>query len=90
MWTFAGIRMEENSCISWVKNWSDRFTSRVLHDLIPFLLISGDAMHTFMNDNWKAISQEFGDPMLEKPVEKIFTAMKTYLRSQPLDEIANV
>ncbi|XP_026733516.1 circadian clock-controlled protein-like [Trichoplusia ni] len=49
-----------------------------------------DAMHTFMNDNWKAISQEFGDPMLEKPVEKIFTAMKTYLRSQPLDEIANV
>lgn len=47
-------------------------------------------MHTFMNENWKAISQEFGDPMLEKPMEKIYNAIKTYLKSQPLEDIANV
>ncbi|KAJ8723377.1 hypothetical protein PYW08_003289 [Mythimna loreyi] len=49
-----------------------------------------DAMHSFMNENWKAISQEFGTPTIEKPVLKIYTAIKTYLRSQPLEEIANV
>ncbi|KAF9420005.1 hypothetical protein HW555_003599 [Spodoptera exigua] len=49
-----------------------------------------DAMLTFMNENWKAISQEFGNPMLDKPVQKIYNAIKTYLRSQPLEEIAVV
>uniref|UniRef100_D2SNY3 DUF233 protein n=1 Tax=Heliothis virescens TaxID=7102 RepID=D2SNY3_HELVI len=49
-----------------------------------------DAMLTFMNDNWKLISQEFGTPIVEKPVQKIYAAIKTYLRSQPLAEITNV
>ncbi|XP_050563287.1 circadian clock-controlled protein daywake-like [Spodoptera frugiperda] len=49
-----------------------------------------DAMHTFMNDNWKAISQEFGNPMLDKPIQKIYTAIKIFLKSQPLEEIAVV
>ncbi|CAH1636530.1 unnamed protein product [Spodoptera littoralis] len=49
-----------------------------------------DAMLTFMNENWKAISQEFGNPMLEKPVQKIYNAIKIYLKSQPLEEIAIV
>ncbi|PZC76677.1 hypothetical protein B5X24_HaOG204360 [Helicoverpa armigera] len=49
-----------------------------------------DAMLSFMNENWKAISQEFGNPIIEKPIQKIYTAIKTYLRSQPIAEITNV
>ncbi|KAJ8716588.1 hypothetical protein PYW07_003215 [Mythimna separata] len=49
-----------------------------------------DAMHSFMNENWKAISQEFGTPTIEKPVQKIYTCIKDYLLSQPLEEIAIV
>ncbi|KAH9630145.1 hypothetical protein HF086_004851 [Spodoptera exigua] len=33
---------------------------------------------------------KFGNPMLDKPVQKIYNAIKTYLRSQPLEEIAVV
>lgn len=51
-------------------------------------IFSGDAMHSFMNDQWAIISKEFGVPMIEKPVNKIFNAIKTYLHSQPLEEIA--
>ncbi|XP_075975167.1 circadian clock-controlled protein daywake-like [Anticarsia gemmatalis] len=49
-----------------------------------------DTMHTFMNENWQAISQEFGNPMLEKPMQKIFTAIRKFLLAQALEDIAVV
>ncbi|XP_026319094.1 circadian clock-controlled protein-like [Hyposmocoma kahamanoa] len=50
--------------------------------------VLSDTMLRFMNDNWKIISVEFGGPMLEKPNKKIYESIKTYLRSQPLENIA--
>ncbi|KAJ0183224.1 hypothetical protein K1T71_001200 [Dendrolimus kikuchii] len=49
-----------------------------------------DTLHTFMNENWKALTQEFAVPVLEQPLNKIFSTMKTYLKSQPLEDIAVV
>lgn len=45
-------------------------------------------MHTFMNDNWKEISTEFGGPIIEAAFKKIFKNIRNYLRKQPLENIA--
>ncbi|XP_004932669.1 circadian clock-controlled protein daywake isoform X1 [Bombyx mori] len=50
----------------------------------------GDVMLTFMNQNWKALTQEFGKPLLEIPMEMVYNTVKTYLKSQPLEDIANL
>lgn len=55
-----------------------------------FIFVSGDAMLNFMNDNWKTMTLEFGLPIFDKPVQKIYNSVKTYLSSMPLEEIVNV
>ncbi|XP_053604488.1 circadian clock-controlled protein daywake-like [Plodia interpunctella] len=49
--------------------------------------VLSDTMHTFMNENWKALSVEFGTPMLESPNSKIFGVIKKFLRSKPLEDL---
>ena len=51
------------------------------------LFVTGDTMLKFMNENWKILSQEFGTTMLEKPNIKIYNALRTYMLSQPLENI---
>lgn len=64
---------------------------RMSHNIkINMYYFSGNTLHNFMNENWKALTQEFAVPMLEQPLNKMFTTMKTYLRSQPLEDIAVV
>lgn len=42
-----------------------------------------------MNQSWKLITQEFGEPVLEQPMQNIFTSIKSFLRAQPLEDITN-
>ncbi|KAM3965005.1 circadian clock-controlled protein daywake [Aphomia sociella] len=49
-----------------------------------------DTMHTFMNENWKALVQEFGRPLFEVPTARIFKSIKAYLKTHPLKEIVDV
>lgn len=48
-----------------------------------------DAMHKFMNEQWSLISDQFATPIMDRPLQKIFTAIQTYLRSQPLENIVS-
>ncbi|XP_072932367.1 circadian clock-controlled protein daywake-like [Epargyreus clarus] len=55
-------------------------------------LFNGDkrlstAMLKFMNENWRLLSETFGRPMLDKVHKEIFEAIKTYLRSVPMEEL---
>ncbi|KAL4713143.1 hypothetical protein ACJJTC_018788 [Scirpophaga incertulas] len=47
-----------------------------------------DALHKFMDDNWKQLSEEFGRPLLDSTNKEIFKVIKKYLKSQPLEEIS--
>ncbi|CAB3254680.1 unnamed protein product [Arctia plantaginis] len=87
------IKNENGKDVIDLKSYKFTYENRVnthfkLTNLFNGNKVLSDAMHSFMNDQWAAITQEFGIPMLEKPVKKIFNAIKTYLRSQPLEEIA--
>ena len=53
-------------------------------------VISGDVMLNFMNQNWKTLTDEFGTPVLDQPQQRIFNAIRDYLKAQPLEEIAIV
>ncbi|XP_013192569.2 circadian clock-controlled protein daywake [Amyelois transitella] len=50
--------------------------------------VLSDTLHNFMNENWKALSIEFGAPMLESPNAKIFNTLKKFFKAQPLEDIA--
>lgn len=47
-------------------------------------------MLMFLNDNWKQISAEFGRPMIDTAAKKLFKNMVTFLKNQPIADIANV
>ncbi|KAG6447735.1 hypothetical protein O3G_MSEX005138 [Manduca sexta] len=49
-----------------------------------------DVMLNFMNQNWKTLTDEFGTPVLDQPQQRIFNAIRDYLKAQPLEEIAIV
>ncbi|XP_049872279.1 circadian clock-controlled protein daywake-like [Pectinophora gossypiella] len=46
-----------------------------------------DTLFTFVSQNWKLLSREFGRPMLIKPIKKVYETLKLYLKSQPLDDL---
>ncbi|XP_046977944.1 circadian clock-controlled protein daywake-like [Vanessa cardui] len=49
--------------------------------------ISSLGMHTIINHNWKTISELYGRQMFDKFNDKIFNAVRTYLRSHPLEDL---
>nr|3E8T_A Chain A, Takeout-like protein 1 [Epiphyas postvittana]3E8W_A Chain A, Takeout-like protein 1 [Epiphyas postvittana]4G0S_A Chain A, Takeout-like protein 1 [Epiphyas postvittana]4G0S_B Chain B, Takeout-like protein 1 [Epiphyas postvittana] len=49
-----------------------------------------DTMLTFLNQNWKQVSEEFGKPVMEAAAKKIFKNIKHFLAKVPIAEIANV
>ncbi|CAH0720080.1 unnamed protein product, partial [Brenthis ino] len=46
-----------------------------------------DNMHAFLNENWILITQNFAKNMLDTAADKVYNAVKTYLRHHPLEEI---
>lgn len=46
-----------------------------------------DAMHFFINENWKQVVEEFGRPIIQEAYAIIFDSVKKFL-AQPLTDIA--
>ncbi|XP_075975237.1 circadian clock-controlled protein daywake-like [Anticarsia gemmatalis] len=49
-----------------------------------------EAMLTFLNDNWKQISSEFGQPLVNNVAKKLYKNIGVFFDKMPLNEIANV
>ncbi|KAJ0183223.1 hypothetical protein K1T71_001199 [Dendrolimus kikuchii] len=47
-----------------------------------------DSMHEALNSQWKSVSVDFGQPIVQTAVKKIFSNVKKFLKAQPLEEIA--
>ncbi|XP_038214045.1 circadian clock-controlled protein daywake-like [Zerene cesonia] len=47
----------------------------------------GETVLTFLNNNWKDVSSEFGRPMMEQQASQIFSHVVKYLSNSPVDEI---
>ncbi|KAL0880084.1 hypothetical protein ABMA27_002576 [Loxostege sticticalis] len=45
-----------------------------------------DAMLTFMNNNWKVLTEEFGAPLLQASHKVIFDSIKKYMATQLIEE----
>ncbi|XP_069357972.1 uncharacterized protein [Maniola hyperantus] len=50
--------------------------------------VKSDIAHDLVNRNWRTTSGSFGRCLFDKVNDKIFNAIKTYLRSFPLEDIA--
>ncbi|CAG9137437.1 unnamed protein product [Plutella xylostella] len=50
----------------------------------------GETMLTFINTNWKTLMTEFGKPVLDSAIKNVYSAIKTYLKNQPLQDIVNL
>ncbi|XP_013192557.1 circadian clock-controlled protein daywake [Amyelois transitella] len=46
-----------------------------------------EAMHAFLNDNWKQVSAEFGQPMLAVAAKKIYKNVEKYFEQNPIADI---
>ncbi|XP_047509451.1 circadian clock-controlled protein daywake-like [Pieris napi] len=46
-----------------------------------------DLMHQFLNTNWKSVALTYGRPVFDVLNMKIFNAIRSYLLSQPIEEI---
>ncbi|CAH0399756.1 unnamed protein product [Chilo suppressalis] len=44
----------------------------------------------FSNENWKLLSEEFGEPILRACIKVIFTSIKKYLYAHPLEELTEL
>lgn len=53
-----------------------------------FLYVPGDMFHELVNKNWRIAVANYGKFVIIKVMEDIFQALKTYMRSQPLEDIA--
>ncbi|XP_049872278.1 circadian clock-controlled protein daywake-like [Pectinophora gossypiella] len=49
-----------------------------------------DTMLSFLNENWKQVSIEFGRPMIDGAARKIYKNVVIFFSKMPLAEIANV
>ncbi|CAG9787826.1 unnamed protein product [Diatraea saccharalis] len=49
-----------------------------------------NALLKFMNENWKLLSEEFGEPVLRACIKIIHTAIKKYLYAHPLEELVEL
>ncbi|CAH2982499.1 unnamed protein product [Chilo suppressalis] len=47
-----------------------------------------DAMHLFLNDNWKQISAEFGRPIMASAANSIYKNIITFFKKMPIDDIS--
>lgn len=47
-------------------------------------------MHTFLNDNWQEVSQEFGRPMMDGAAKVLYKNVKKFFKNVPLEDIADV
>ncbi|CAG4930243.1 unnamed protein product [Colias eurytheme] len=48
-----------------------------------------DKMHEFINSNWKAVSDTYSRPIFDIAQDKLFKVLRSYLLTQPLDNIFN-
>ncbi|CAG9787827.1 unnamed protein product [Diatraea saccharalis] len=47
-----------------------------------------DAMHTFLNDNWKQISTEFGRPIMASTADSIYKNIIIFFQKMAIDDIS--
>ncbi|XP_038214280.1 uncharacterized protein LOC119834069 [Zerene cesonia] len=48
-----------------------------------------DAMHQYVNSNWKAVADTYSRPIFDIAQDKLFKVLRSYLLTQPLDNIFN-
>ncbi|XP_053604907.1 circadian clock-controlled protein daywake-like [Plodia interpunctella] len=46
-----------------------------------------EAMHKFLNDNWKQVSQEFGGPMIDVTAKKIYKNIGIFFDKNPIQDL---
>ncbi|XP_039758854.1 circadian clock-controlled protein daywake-like [Pararge aegeria] len=56
--------------------------------LISLTAISGEIFHALINENWRPIIANFGRSFSPTIIKGIFEAIKTYMRSRPLEDLA--
>lgn len=52
-----------------------------------FFLLSGEAVLQFLNQNWKQVTEEFGQPLVDKLVDIVYTIVKRFFEAIPKDEL---
>lgn len=45
-------------------------------------------MHDVLNKEWKAVSIDFGDPIVQIVIKKLLKNLWTFFKTQPLEDIA--
>ncbi|CAG4930246.1 unnamed protein product [Colias eurytheme] len=48
-----------------------------------------DSMHQFINANWKTVSETYSKPIFDIAQEKLLKVLRSYLLTQPLENIFN-
>ncbi|XP_013191820.2 circadian clock-controlled protein daywake [Amyelois transitella] len=67
-----------------------KFVDRVVFDLTNLFKGSpeiSDAVLHFLNDNWKVVAEEFGDPIVNTIVNYVVDNIKRFFRGIPKDQI---
>lgn len=54
------------------------------------MLLAGDPMLVFMNENWKQIAAEFGKPLVDSATNKLYKNIAVVFEKLPIGDIANV
>ena len=49
-----------------------------------------NTMLTFLNENWKQVSVEFGRPIIDAAAKKIFKGIVAFFKSAPLEDLADL
>ncbi|KAJ2950999.1 hypothetical protein O0L34_g5375 [Tuta absoluta] len=49
-----------------------------------------NTMLTFLNENWKQVSVEFGRPMIDAAAKKIFKGVVAFFKTAPLEDLADL
>lgn len=53
------------------------------------LVLPGDAVLGFLNDNWKTVAEEFGKPIVDYAVELAITTIEKFFLAVPYNELVN-
>lgn len=56
--------------------------------LLSVFHVSGDMFHDIVNKNWRIAVANYGRFVTIEVMEDIFQAIKMYMRSQPLEDVA--
>lgn len=89
---FEIVKNAEGKDVIELKSYKFKFDARESVNFHLTNLFNGnkelsDAMHNFMNSNWKAVAEEFGRPIIDETFKIIFNSIKNFFNHQALEDV---